>query len=64
MIRASRAVSICKAFSDQTRVKRNAKANESREFKPIVIGSRIYIKKMVRKNKFESKFAGPLRVTG
>ena len=63
-LRANRAFSICKAFSDQTKTKRNAKANENRKFKDIEIGSRIYIKKMLRKNKLGSKFAGLLRVEG
>ena len=32
--------------------------------KDIVVGSRIYIRKMIRKDKLESRFTGPLRVEG
>ena len=63
LIRANRTFQICKAFSDEDRAKRNTKINENREFKPIKVGSRIYIKRMIRRNKFEPKFAGPLRCT-
>ena len=63
LIRASKIFQICKNFSDEGRTKRNHKVNEKRDFKPIRTGDRVYIKRMIKRKKFDTKFYGPIRVT-
>ena len=62
VLRAKSVFSICKSYSEEQRIKRNARINVDRKFRDIKEGDRIYIKVNIRRNKFIQKFDGPYRV--
>ena len=62
--RASDVFRICKLYSENQMISRNADKNVGRKFKNIKVGDRIYLKTNIRRHKFIPRFQGPFRVVG
>ena len=60
--RACDVFKICKLYSENQMLRRNAEKNTDRKFKDIKIGDRIFLKTNIRKHKFVPRFHGPFRV--
>ena len=60
--RACDVFKICKLYSENQMIRRNAEKNTDRKFKDIKIGDRIFLKTNIRKHKFVPRFHGPFRV--